>query len=142
MKKLIVVLLLSVFSLLHIHWSNVSNSYRASEWVRDWILEELKKTQAELSVSLTQLNDRVALQKNYHNSRKHYKHIEFFVEFCSPREAKSFINGPLVPKGDLELSNEVIPPQGFQRIEELLFTGDSLESLHRSIARNTSWQYP
>jgi cytochrome c peroxidase len=125
MKKAIV-LLLFVSAFIHIHWRE-SNSYNANEPVRNWILEELKQTHQELSASLLQLTDRAALQKNYHNSRRHYKHIEFFVEYCSPREAKSFINGPLVPKGDLELSNEVIPPQGFQRIEELLFSNDTLD---------------
>jgi len=58
----------------------------------------------------------------------HYKQVEFFVEYCSPREAKSFINGPLVPKSDFELSNEVILPRGFQRIEELIFTDDAIDT--------------
>src|ERR1700712_500863 len=117
MRKSVIVILFFASTFIHIHWSEFSNSYNASGLVRNWILEELKKTQQELSTSLLQVSDRIALQKNYHNSRQHYKHIEFFVEYCSPRETKSFINGPLVPKGDLELSNEVIPPQGFQRIE-------------------------
>jgi cytochrome c peroxidase len=126
MRKFVVVLLLFSSVCTHIHWNSFSSSYHASEAVRSWLLIEIQKTQQELSASL-KLSDLKVLQQHYHESRQHYKHVEFFVEYCSPREAKSFINGPLVPKADLELSNEVIPPQGFQRIEELLFGNDTLD---------------
>jgi cytochrome c peroxidase len=128
MRKSDVVLLLFISTCIQIHWCTFSSPYDANEPVRKWILEELKETQQALATSLLHLDDRAALKQIYHQSRQHYKHIEFFVEYCSPREAKNFINGPLVPKGDLELSNEVIPPQGFQRIEELLFSKDSLDT--------------
>jgi cytochrome c peroxidase len=126
MRKFVVVLLLFISVCMHIHWNSFPTSYRANEAVRNWLITEIQKTQQELSASLKP-TDRTTLQQHYHKSRQHYKHVEFFVEYCSPREAKSFINGPLVPKGDLELSNEVIPPQGFQRIEELLFGNDTLD---------------
>jgi cytochrome c peroxidase len=127
MKRIILVLIFFTFTYTHIHWDTFLKPYSAKELIRNWILDELKKTQQELSGSLVYGSDRRTLRQCYHKSREHYKHIEFFVEYCSPREAKNFINGPLVPKGDLELSNEVIPPQGFQRIEELLFTDDPLD---------------
>lgn len=60
---------------------------------------------------------------NYHQARKHYKQVEFFVEYYSALEAKLYINGPLVPKHDPDIGNTIIPPQGFQRIEEILFSG-------------------
>lgn len=128
MRKLVIILFVVVFAFLHVQWEKAPESYTASQIIRTWLLDELKSTQEQLSVSLLHLTQRSALQQAYHESRSHYKQVEFFIEYCSPREAKSFINGPLVPKSDFELSNEVIPPQGFQRIEELLFTDDSIET--------------
>lgn len=127
MRKLAVALLLFFSIFLHIHWRDGNGTSIPPEFIRPWLLNELSRTWL-FSLSEQNWRDRQSLQQLYHESRKHYKKVEFFIEYCSPREAKSFINGPLVPKSDLELSNEVIPPQGFQRIEELLFTDDSLDS--------------
>ena len=129
MRKLAVLLFLIFSIVLHIHWRKDTETGCAHEAVRTWLRSELAKTLEQLSlISFSGGCKREVLQSTYHKSRKHYKHIEFFVEYCSPREAKSFINGPLVPKSDFELSNEVIPPQGFQRIEELLFSPDSIDT--------------
>jgi cytochrome c peroxidase len=69
---------------------------------------------------------------NYKNARKHYKRIEFFVEYYSTFHAKYLINGPLVPKHEIEFGQKVYPPQGFQVIEENLFGNDcdSLKTSH------------
>ena len=128
MRRLIIVLLLLGSVGIHIHWNSNSTVYSASEQVRTWLSDELEQTQKQLSLSLLHLENRAFLQQCYHASRKHYKHVEFFVEYCSPREAKNFINGTIVSKSDFELSNEVIPPQGFQRIEELLFSDDAIDA--------------
>lgn len=132
MRKFTIILIVFAFSFLHIQWE-ISSSYEAHPFVRTWLRTELKKTQQTLSNSLFQLADKIQLQQLYHNARIHYKEIEFFIEYCSPREAKAFFNGPLVPKSDFEISNEVISPHGFQRIEELLFTNEAVDtaSLHQ-----------
>jgi cytochrome c peroxidase len=126
-RKFIIIFAFLVFSYLQIHWQISIPTYEANPYLRTWLRTELTKTQALLTTSFLHLNDKVQLQKIYAQARTHYKQVEFFVEYCSPREAKNFINGPLVPKSDFELSNKVIPPRGFQRIEELLFTDDSLD---------------
>jgi cytochrome c peroxidase len=68
------------------------------------------------------------LQSNYFIARKHYKQIECFIEYCSPFDAKYFINGPLVKKSDLEIGTRVVDPHGFQVIEEQLFGVDSIDT--------------
>ena len=128
MRKFSILFILLAFSLLHIHWEVSSISYKANKSVRTWLNTELIKTQQALTTSLYHLGERSQLQEFYHDARIHYKQVEFFVEYCSPREAKSYINGPLVPKSDFEISNEVIPPCGFQRIEELLFTVENIDT--------------
>lgn len=74
--------------------------------------------------SLEQINK---LKSNYLIARSHYKHIEFLVEYCSPFDAKYFINGPLVKKSDLEIGNRIVDPHGFQLLEEQLFGVDSID---------------
>ncbi len=121
MRKPFVVCLLIFVALVQVQGDLPFQQNPASETIRSWLVDELKKSQQQLSRSITELNHLAQLKNNYHEARKHYKRVEFFVEYRSPREAKNFINGPLVPKVDLEIRSEAIPPHGFQRIEELLF---------------------
>ena len=68
------------------------------------------------------------LQSNYFALRVYYKHIECFIEYCSPFDTKYFINGPLVKKSDLEIGTRIVDPHGFQVIEEQLFGVDSVDT--------------
>lgn len=68
--------------------------------------------------------------KYFKKARYHYKHVETFVEYYTPIPAKFFINGPLVPKHDPEYGKTVFYPNGFQAIEEALYTDEvSLSTL-------------
>lgn len=67
------------------------------------------------------------LRFNYFALRKHYKHIEFFIEYCAPFDVKYFINGPLVKKSEPEIGNRIVEPHGFQVIEEQLFGTDTID---------------
>lgn len=58
---------------------------------------------------------------HYHNSRKHYKHIEWFVEVVSPKDAKYYVNGPLIIKYSEYAEGYMVEPHGFQVMEEFLF---------------------
>lgn len=119
MKKFFCLALLTAcVALLHISASQ-SPENTPGEQVRAHVLKELDATCSELEL----LKNDTSVAR-YQEARKHYKRIEFFVEYYSKREAKYFINGPLVPKHDPEIGNEVFEPQGFQRIEELLYAAD------------------
>jgi len=126
MRKVIVVGTLFFLALIQLNWDLPFQQNSAKEIVRNWLNEEINNSQKQLSLSILDLNNLPQLKKNYNNARKHYKHVEFFIEYYSPREAKYFINGPLVPKVDIELGSEALLPQGFQRIEELLFTSSEM----------------
>jgi len=97
----------------------------ASEQYRPYLLEELSKCNEQLSCILNEKSfNQSKLKKHYINARKHYKHIEFILEYVSPKEAKYYINGPLVPKYDADMGSEVFYPQGFQKIEEIIYDGE------------------
>jgi cytochrome c peroxidase len=70
----------------------------------------------------------------YHLARKSYKRISYFIDYYSPTIAKYYINGALVPKFDNEYGNQIIPPHGFQVIEQQLFT-KGIPPIH-----NCCWQ--
>jgi cytochrome c peroxidase len=74
-----------------------------------------------------------ALRSNYFALRNHYKHIEFFIEYCAPFDVKYFINGPLVKKSEPEIGTRIVEPHGLQVLEEQLFGGDSMD---QKIMRN------
>lgn len=98
------------------------------EYYRPYVLAELENSIKWLEVIQKNKSDSAVIKNAYHQSRKHYKHIECFVEYCSPKEAKFGINGSLVPKNDPEFGSRVFYPKGFQTIEESLFGSATIDT--------------
>ncbi len=94
------------------------------EIYRSYLLQEMENTSKNLLLISNNLDKKSSMQTYYHQAREHYKHIQLFVELCSPIEAKYHINGPLVPKSDPEYGIKVFYPNGFQAIEEILFSNE------------------
>ena len=126
MKKKSVLFFLLFAVCIAIAWQKQEQT-NAMDAFRTYLLKEIESIEKDLFKGRENKNI-LSLKKIYSSARKHYKHIEFFVEYCSPREAKYFINGALVPKHDEENGSVALPPQGFQRIEELLFD-DHLDTM-------------
>lgn len=61
------------------------------------------------------------LKTSFRYSRVQFKKIEFLTEYYYPYLSRQ-INGPALPFSDGENSLKVLPPEGFQVIEELIFT--------------------
>jgi cytochrome c peroxidase len=128
MKKKLTIVLLLVAACVQFAWkAGNTEPNPAATPLRKWLLQEIVQLKNELqTLSLaTETNQQKVI---YTNARLHYKHIEFFVEQYSPKQAKLYINGPLVPKHEIDLGRKMLPQQGFQRIEEILFdSGDTTE---------------
>lgn len=99
------------------------------EAYRPYLLSELENCIQSLEKMNTAMGNRADMKKQYHEARKHYKHVEVFVEYFSSREAKFFINGPLVPKADPEYGAKTFYPCGFQAIEEVLFETETVDQI-------------
>jgi cytochrome c peroxidase len=99
------------------------------QYYRPYVLQEMELTVDELVKIRNNKTNLKLMQQAYYASRKHYKHIECFIEYYSPVESKYMINGPLVPKNDPEFGNVIAYPNGFQTIEECLFSGEPLDTL-------------
>jgi cytochrome c peroxidase len=85
------------------------------------IITSLEKSKQLLSAKNRSSKNNNDLILEYTAARKYYKEIEFFVEYYSPFDSKYYINGPLVPKNDIEFGPQIFEPMGFQVIEENLF---------------------
>jgi cytochrome c peroxidase len=126
-KRLLVIPLILLLSIL-ISWNRKTkevtntdfNNQIALTAIRPWLVTEIESIQEALQ-KIKQSSDSTVIRNSYFLAREHYKRIEFFVEYVSQRDAKYIINGPLVPKNDLEQGKVVIEAQGFQLIESMLF---------------------
>ncbi len=70
--------------------------------------------------------DKTSLKAHYRIAREHYKKIECLIEYFYSFEAKYFINGPLLRKAEVEYNYRIFEPHGFQLIEELLFSKNTI----------------
>jgi cytochrome c peroxidase len=120
-KKLTILFILFVACLQFAWQAGELQKTIAATPLRKWLLTQLQSVRMDLKKIQTSQS---AAQKriNYQQARKHYKHVEFFIEYYSPLEAKLYINGPLVPKHEIDLGKRMLPPQGFQRIEEIVYS--------------------
>lgn len=113
----------------------VSGTHRftpAADAFRPILQQNLSEILTELQ-SLTAVQDSSERLLHYHNARKLYKEIEFYVEYTSPLDAKFYINGPLVPKYDFGMGQTIYEPNGFQRIEELLFSDEEIDTAELNV---------
>lgn len=85
------------------------------------ILNDLETSKQILAKTSSQSKKIKQLKKQYRLARQQYKEIEFFIEYYSPFDSKFYINGPLVPKVEMEISSIPFEPHGFQVLEENLF---------------------
>lgn len=126
--SLIIVVLLFLLALLSSFGSDsdIQHSSDVKKYVQvsiDSILKQLECSSQNLSE-----NQREDLIFHYKASRKYYKHIEAIVEYYSARNTKYFINGPVILRSEIETGSRIFEPHGFQVIEQILYSHDSIDS--------------
>ena len=106
-----------------------------TEYCRKIVLENTDKIIVSLNNSLKvlenpnpQKNPVPELLSEYRIARKYFKEIEFFIEYYSTFDSKYYINGPLVSKNEIEFGPTIYEPQGFQVIEDHLFSKDKFNT--------------
>ena len=68
--------------------------------------------------------DKKKCRMHYETARKHFKEIEFYLEYNFPFHSKYYINGPLVNKAELEYNYKTFQPHGFQALEQIIYSDD------------------
>jgi cytochrome c peroxidase len=116
-------------------FKKIDKQQEPTEFCRKVVLQNTDKIIASLQNSLKVLEDQNLLKipapkliSEYRIARKYYKEIEFFIEYYSAFDAKYFINGPLVPKNEIEFGPTIYEPTGFQVIEDQLFTKEKFKT--------------
>ncbi len=114
-----------------VSFSHKDTSKGIEESCRTLVLNNISRITDHLNASLKILDTRSLKGKKvkklineFHEARKYYKEVEFFIEYHSPIDTKYYINGPLVPKYEADYGLPLTEPQGFQVIEECLFNRD------------------
>ncbi|MEN7551791.1 cytochrome c peroxidase [Rapidithrix thailandica] len=84
-------------------------------------IDQLNSQNAQLVRLVEQNADTKAIQKAFKQARLAYKKVEPLTEMYFPATAKS-LNGPALDEVETDDPNQVvIPPEGYQVVEELLF---------------------
>lgn len=84
-----------------------------------------------------------SLRSLFRGARGAWKRVEYLAEFYNPGTSKAINGAPLPWVAEDDPNRFVIPPEGFQRVEELLFAdvvareeaGEELAILHASLTR-------
>jgi cytochrome c peroxidase len=63
---------------------------------------------------------RSALKNSFSQARKEYKKLAILTEYFNPQQTKQ-LNGPAIPRIEGGIADKIIPPQGFQAIEQVLY---------------------
>ncbi|SFT69622.1 cytochrome c peroxidase [Lishizhenia tianjinensis] len=87
-------------------------------------LSALKNSLLQLK-SLAENADQNRLQEVFVESRLHYKHIEFIVEYFF-RETALKVNGPNLLEATPSMPNMPLYPSGFQVVEEFVYSQEEL----------------
>ncbi|WPO79127.1 cytochrome-c peroxidase [Flavobacterium sp. KACC 22761] len=74
---------------------------------------------AKLKYSVEEDSTEAQIQRQFLEAHKNYKKVELLSEYYSPSVSKA-INGPAIPEFE-ENDKVMVPPEGFQVIEELVF---------------------
>ncbi len=88
-------------------------------------LESVKKELTILKKINQDKTEAAALRQQFINCRKSYKQLAVLSEYFNNYETK-FLNGPALPRAEDGTPDVIIPPQGFQALEELIFGKDQL----------------
>jgi cytochrome c peroxidase len=93
-----------------------------TEQVKDYYSQHLGQLHTALTdfQQSAQRADITALRAQFATCRREYKHLEFAIEYYYPHAA-SRLNGAALPETEPGEPGEVIPPAGFQVLEEYVY---------------------
>ena len=97
-----------------------------SDQTDEFFAQQLESAIKELT-GFKKLNEEkaeaAALRQQFINCRMAYKQLAVLSEYFNIYETK-FLNGPALPRAEDGTPDVIIPPQGFQALEELIFGND------------------
>lgn len=90
-------------------------------------LQHVKSTLEALRNAALEKSDQATIQRKFTEARASFKRMAVLTNYFNPYQIKS-LNGPAIARIESEVADRIIPPQGFQAIEQILYadwSGDS-----------------
>ncbi|HEX2608009.1 MAG TPA: cytochrome c peroxidase [Flavisolibacter sp.] len=111
----------------------LSAPYKQLSSVDKWYLarlDSLRKDLVRFQRSCSSHLPVAELKTCFLKSRRSYKQLAVLTEYFNPLESK-ILNGPAIPRSEDDNPFTIIPPHGFQHMEELLFSKWEPQKLNR-----------
>jgi cytochrome c peroxidase len=83
-------------------------------------LDSVKIKLTLLKKSVTLKKNQAVMQQEFLQCRIAYKKFAVLADYFNPYESK-WLNGPAIDRIENEVADKIIPPKGFQAIEQILF---------------------
>lgn len=119
-----------------ISWFNFSATKKppqnAAQKITQAYLEDFnlfRKEVTNLANLADSTDDRTLLRRQIAETRFAYKRIEFFFDYLLTHYNYLYINGAPLPKLDAETYDSIIPPNGLQTLDELIFSDEASSQL-------------
>ncbi|WP_212004542.1 cytochrome c peroxidase [Chitinophaga sp. HK235] len=123
MKTTITTLLLAALSFIQLRWERPPVPVRPAAVLETYFNQQMgivADTLQQLEQAIRSHAPAPVLKRLFRSGRLAYKRAEFLTEYYYPHLIRS-INGPALPFADGENSRDILPPQGFQVMEEQLW---------------------
>lgn len=122
--------ILFLFLLFIVAGSFVTKQSDTAPRVDEWYVQQLGQLKASLQNYAGQCTTNSSTQNLracFNRSRTEYKKLAVLLEFFNPYEAK-LLNGPAIDRVEEDNPDVVLPPHGFQLLEEQLYNSWTNES--------------
>lgn len=121
----IITVIFAVFSMFilmaHLHPESATMGMNINKYYTQQ-LDVFKKSITSFKTSCQKKETTTDLKARFYQSRLTYKKLSVLTDYFNQYETK-ILNGPPIDHIESEVKDRIIPPQGFQAIEELLFSG-------------------
>jgi cytochrome c peroxidase len=98
----------------------ISFNDRIDKYLTDGLLR-IKNSLQVLRKSASVKQSLTTLKISFSTARQEYKKLAILTEYFNPYESKQ-LNGPAIPRIESGVADRIIPPQGFQAIEQILYS--------------------
>jgi len=96
-------------------------------------LAQVKSTIEALRNAAIEKKDPGIIKRRFTEARETYKQFAVLIDYFNPYQIKS-LNGPAIARIESEVADRIIPPQGFQAIEQLLYADWGGDSSYNQLA--------
>ncbi len=104
-------------------------------------IQDVKTSIESLRIAAIEKNDPESIKRKYTLARTAFKKMAVLTDYFNPFQAR-YLNGPSISRIESETADRIIPPQGFQAIEQLIYADWNADSSFNQLAALASAMIP